>query len=192
MDPKVLRMMTDPKALRDPEAMRALAVELRASTRQSALKSLRTNSSVSRVLGALLLVAALGIALAVPFGAVPTEALFVSALCAVLGGVFAFVARLTAPPSARLLQRGLPGRATVREVKGFGRTMGIEKPGLSATLSRVTVALQVERAGLPPFDLDHSELMLSSDLQYLQAGASIPVRLDSSGRRLAIDWSALG
>jgi hypothetical protein len=77
-------------------------------------------------------------------------------------------------------------------VKALGRSVGITKPGLQATASRVTVVLSVQPDGAPAFDVEHSEFIMGSDLQYLKVGASIPVRVVTGDpAKLAFDWDKI-
>jgi hypothetical protein len=110
----------------------------------------------------------------------------------VLGGLFAFFARMTALPSQSLLRKGTPAQATVVEVKALGRTLGIEKPGISATVSRVTVVLAVEPPTGASFQKEHSEYIVAGDLKFLQVGSRIFLRVDPRNpTRMAIDWDAV-
>jgi hypothetical protein len=200
MNPELLKLLTDPEARKDPEKLRAFSRSIGAETRRSVIGSARTNGIVMGVLGYLLLAASfVVIALVVfpPFVApslfeLPAEAMFVALLLDVIGGLFVVLARSTAMPSASLLRNGVRGRATVREVKALGRALGIRKPGITATLSRVTLLFHVEPEGQPPFDLEHSEFILSSDLTHLEVGSTVPIRhARSNPQRMAIDWDSI-
>ena len=200
MNPELLKLMTDPEARKDPERLRALSRSISAEARRSVIGSARTNSVVMGVLGYLLLAASfvvIALVVAPPFVTflpeLPAEAMFVALLFDVIGGLFVVFARYTAMPSASLLRNGARGRATVREVKALGRSIGIRKPGITATLSRVTLVFHVEPESSAPFDLQHSEFILSSDLTHLQVGATVPIRHSrSNSQELVIDWDALG
>jgi hypothetical protein len=200
MNPELLKLMTDPEARKDPERLRALSRSMGAEMRRSVIGSARANSIVMGVLGYALLAASFVVIALVVFPPLvapflpelPAEAMFVALLLDVIGGLFVVLARYTAMPSASLLRNGARGRATVREVKALGRSIGIKKPGIRATLSRVTVVFHVEPESSAPFDLEHSEFILSSDISHLQVGSAVPVRHSASNpQRLVIDWDAL-
>jgi hypothetical protein len=197
MDPELLRVLTDPAARADPARVKAAMRGMHRSTRQSVLGSVRVNNLAMSVVGAVLLLAGLACFAVLPFaGALPTELatvpLGIGALLFVLGAVFFGLSRLFVLPSRSLLTNGARGQAIVRQVKSVGRTIGIKKSGLSATVSRITVTLAVSPEAGAPFEIDHAEMMLSSDLGQLQNGATLPIRhLASDPRRLAIDWDAL-
>lgn len=189
MDPNVLRVMTDPAARNDPALLRQAMNAMHAQSRRSVLSSVRLNSVMMGALGYLALAAALGVSAAATFELVPAGAWVAALVLAAVGGLFVFLARLTALPPRSLLKHGVKRQALVREVKALGRTIGIEKPGISATLSKVTVVLTIPELSGEAFE--HREYVLGGDLARLQVGSSIPVRCDPKRpQRLAIDWEA--
>jgi hypothetical protein len=200
MDPEMLKLMTDPEARKDPEKMRAMLAGVRKSGRNIVIDSARTNSVIMTVGGSLMIAAGAGAAASFMIGSavpdlrlVPAEALLWAApLFALMGAAFVFFGWWTAMPSKRLLRSGATAKATVREVKALGRTIGIHKPGIDATLSRVTVVLAVTPDAGTPFEALHSEFITGGDLRHLQVGATVPVRFDpKKPSRLAIDWDAI-
>ena len=189
MDPNVLRVLTDPSARQDPQQVRAAMAAASNAARQSVLNSVRLNSLVMSVLGYLLIVVGLVIAALGVLGWLPQEVGLAALLPALVGALFVFLSRLTALPSRSLLRNGRRCLATVREVKGLGRTIGIEKPGISATLSRVTVVLDIPELGPSGVAVEHRQYIMGSDLGQLQVGATVPVRSDPKNpKRLAFDW----
>lgn len=189
MDPNVLRVLTDPNARKDPEQIRAAMASASNAARQSVLNSVRLNSLVMSILGYLLIAAGLVILVLGVLGWLPLEVGYAALLPAFMGALFVFLARLTALPSRSLLRNGQRCQATVREVKGLGRTIGIEKPGISATLSRVTVVLDIPELGPSGVAIEHRQYIMGSDLGQLQVGATVPVRVDPKNpKRLAFDW----
>lgn len=191
MDPEILKVMTDPEARKDPERLRAAMKAMHASSRETVLSSVRTNSLVMGALGYLMLAGAAVVAVLFLIGMLPKEAGYVPLLLAPMGGLFVFFARYTALPSRALLQNGTAYSATIVEVRGVGRTIGIEKPGLSATLTKVTVELSIPQLGPAGTSIIHSEYVPGGDFGKLQKGATIPVRCDpKQPTRLAFDWDA--
>lgn len=191
MDPEILKVMTDPEARKDPERLRAAMKAMHSASRESVLSSVRLNSLVMGSLGYLMLAGAAGVAVFFALGMMPKEAGFVALLLAPMGGLFVFFARYTALPSKALLRQGTAYSATVVEVSGVGRSIGIEKPGISATLTKVTVVLSIPQLGPAGASIVHSEYVLGGDFARLQKGASIPVRCDpKQPTRLAFDWQA--
>lgn len=189
MDPDLLRVLTGPEASKDPAQLRAAMNTIRTAARQSALRSVRLNALALRVVGYGLIAGGLGVVAARVAGQLPHEAVYVGVIVAAVGGLFTFLARLTALPPLSLLKNGSRLQATVREVKAVGRTLGIEKPGLSATLSRVTVVLEIPELGAAGANLEHSQFILGDDLGRLQVGATVPVRCDLGVRE---DWRLTG
>jgi hypothetical protein len=202
LDPNLLRQLTDPEARKDPAKMRAMASELRKASRRTILSSLRTNSVVMGTAGWIFLAVAFAAATAFlvrNLRILPAAlevsgdvAIIVCPLFAVLGGAFVLFARMTSLPPRSLLRNGVCAEATVREVKALGRTLGIEKPGISATASRVTLVLSVRSPGASAFDTVHNEFIVGADLRHLQVGSTVPLRVDPRNpKRLAIDWDAI-
>jgi hypothetical protein len=189
MDPNVLRVLTDPNARKDPEQVRAAMASASDAARQSVLNSVRLNSLIMSLVGYLLIAAGLAAGALGVLRWLPMDVGFAALLPVLVGGVFVFLARLTALPPRSLLRNGRRCQATVREVKGLGRTIGIEKPGISATLSRVTVVLDIPELGPSGVALEHRQYILGGDLGRLQVGATVPVRSDPKNpKRLAFDW----
>lgn len=191
MDPNVLRVLTDPQARQDPTQLKAAMRSMRQATRQSVLGSVRLNALVMSLVGYAMLVGACVVGALSLLGLLPKEAGFGALGLATMGALFALLARSTALPPRSLLRHGTPYSATVVEVRGLGRSIGIEKPGVSATLSQVTVVLSIPQLGPAGSNIVHREYILGGDLAQLQRGASIPVRCDpQQPTRLAIDWDA--
>ena len=189
MDPNVLRVLTDPAARKDPEQLRAALSAMGKATRQSILAAVRINGIVMSVVGYALIAGALGVAIASLLGFVPKEAGYSGILLVAIGALFVFLSRWTALPSRSLLRNGTRLQASVREVKAIGRTIGIEKPGISATLSQVTVVLSIPGLGSAGNEIEHREYIMGGDLARLQVGSTINVRSDPKRpRRLAFDW----
>jgi hypothetical protein len=199
VDPEILKVMTDPEARKDPERMRALSAAMTRNARKTVIEAARTNSVVMSVVGSLMIAAGIvllalfTVGIAIPnLRTIPSEVLWAAPLVGLMGSAFVFFGSWTAMPSKRLLTSGSTARATVHEVKALGRTIGIRKPGIQASLSRVTVFLAVTPDAGAPFEALHSEFITGGDLRHLQVGASIPVRFDSRNpSRLAIDWDAI-
>lgn len=191
MDPEILKVMTDPEARKDPQRVRAAMEAMRSSARESVLSSVRTNSLVMGSLGYLMLAGALVVAVLFALGLLPKEGGMVALLLAPMGGLFVFFARYTALPSRALLRNGTAYSATIVEVRGLGRSIGIQKPGISATLTKITVELSIPQLGPAGASVVHSEYVLGGDFARLQKGATIPVRCDpKQPTRLAFDWDA--
>jgi hypothetical protein len=191
MDPEILKVMTDPEARKDPERLRAAMKAMHASSREAVLGSVRTNSIVMGALGYLMLAGAAIVAVLFLIGTLPKEAGYVPLLLLPMGGLFVFFARYTALPPRALLRNGTAYSATIVEVRGLGRTIGIEKPGLSATLTKVTVELSIPQLGPAGASIVHSEYVPGGDFGKLQKGATITVRCDpNKPTRLAFDWDA--
>ena len=189
MDPNVLRVLTDPNARKDPAHVRAAMASASNAARQSVLNSVRLNSLVMSVVGYLLIAGGLVVGGLGVLGWLPPEARLAGLLPVAMGALFVFLASLTALPSRSLLRNGRRCQATVREVKGLGRTIGIEKPGISATLSRVTVVLDIPELGPSGVAIEHRQYILGGDLGHLQVGATVPVRCDpKKPKRLAFDF----
>jgi hypothetical protein len=185
MDPNVLRVLTDPDARKDPAQLRAAMNAIGNSTRHSVLNSVRLNSLLMRVGGYLMILGGIGLAAAALGGVLPREVGYTALLLGPVGGLFIFLASFTALPPRSLLRNGKRRQATVRQVLGLGRTIGIQKPGISATLSRVTVVLSIPELG----DIEHREYIFGSDITRLQIGATVPIRCDPKNpKRLAFDW----
>lgn len=192
MDPNVLRVLTDPEARKDPEQLRAAMKAMGNDSRKRILSAVRINSLVMAGVGYVMIAGAVAVALTFALGFVPKEAALAALLLLPMGGLFVFLARMTAMPSASLLRNGTPLQATVVEVKALGRTIGIEKPGISATLSKVTIVLSIPQLGPAGQNVEHREYVLGGDLGRLQVGATVAVRVDpKSSRRLAFDWDAM-
>ncbi|HVY30286.1 MAG TPA: hypothetical protein VHB79_27200 [Polyangiaceae bacterium] len=191
MDPEILKVMTDPEARKDPQRVRAAMEAMRSSARESVLSSVRTNSLVMGSLGYLMLAGALVVAVLFALGLLPKEGGMAALLLAPMGGLFVFFARYTALPSRALLRNGTAYSATIVEVRGLGRSIGIQKPGISATLTKITVELSIPQLGPAGASVVHSEYVLGGDFARLQKGATIPVRCDpKQPTRLAFDWDA--
>lgn len=199
MDPEMLKLVTDPEARKDPERMRAMADAMRKTARNVVIDSARLNSVIMTVVGSLMIAAGVGVAALFALGVaapdlrtIPNEAVWAALLLGPMGAAFVFFGRWTAMPSKRLLRSGSRATAIVREVKALGRTIGIQKPGINATLSRATVVLAVTPDAGAPFEVLHSEFITGGDLRHLQVGASVPVRFDPrKPSRVAIDWDAI-
>jgi hypothetical protein len=187
-------MLTDPEARKDPAKMRELMDRLGKGSRQTVLDSVRTNAVIMSFAGWILLAVSSLAGVAFLAGLAPKSvALITCPMLVVIGVAFVLLARMTSLPPRSLLRNGISATATVREVKSIGRTIGIEKPGITATLSKVTVALSVQPQGAPAFDTEHSEYIVGGDLRYLQVGATVPVRCDRKNpTRLAFDWESVG
>lgn len=193
MDPEILKVMTDPEARKDPQRVRAAMEAMRASTREAILSSVRTNSLVMGALGYLMLTGGVVVAALFGLGLLPKEGGLVALLLVPMGGIFVFFARYTALPSRALLQGGTAYSATIVEVRAMGRSIGIQKPGISATLTNVTVVLSIPQLGPTGASIVHSEYVLGGDFARLQKGATIQVRCDPKHpTRLAFDWDAQG
>jgi hypothetical protein len=189
MDPKVLKMLTDPEARKDPRQLQAAMQAMRDDARDRVLSSVRTNSIVMGTLGYVMLAGAGVVAASFGLGLLPKELALVVLLLAPMGGLFVFFARYTALPPRWLLRNGTQYAATVVEVRGLGRSIGIQKPGISATLTQVTVVLAIPQLGPAGANLVHSEFILGGELSRLQTGATIMVRCDPKNpARLAFDW----
>src|SRR6185369_6107678 len=98
----------------------------------SVLSSVRINSLLMSIVGYLLMVGGVSAAVACLLGWLPQEAGLAALLPLLMGGLFVVLARMTALPPRSLLKNGRACQATVSEVKALGRTIGIEKPGISA------------------------------------------------------------
>ncbi len=194
MTPEMLRLLTDPKALQDPERLKAFRAEQERQTRRRVLNSLRINSLIMTGLGALALsVGCVVAALALFSPAAIKNAPIAAGLIPIgIGALFLVVGRRTAPPTSRaVLQSGVPGSAVVREVKSLTRNMGVKLPGVSATAGLVTCALTVTVQGRE-VDVEHREFILGSDLRYLMVGSTLPIRCaNGDPKKLAIDWNAM-
>ncbi len=194
MTPEMLRMLTDPKAMQDPERLKAFRAEQERETRRRVLGSLRLNSLILTILGSVALAGGLvlaSLALSSPAtikGAPPIAGLLPMGI----GALFVFVGRRTAPTTSRaLLQNGVAGTAVVREVKSLTRNVGVKLPGISATAGLVTCTLTVSVQGRE-VDVEHREFILGSDIRYLMVGSTLPVRCAGGDpSKLAIDWNAL-
>jgi hypothetical protein len=190
----MLRMLTDPKALQDPERLKAFRAEQERETRRRVLARLRINSMIMTGLGSVALVVGCGVAALALFspaainGAPPVAGL----LPLGIGALFLVAGLRTAPTTSRaVLQSGVSGTAIVREVKSLTRNMGVKMPGVSATVGLVTCALTVTVQGRE-VDVEHREFILGSDLRYLMVGSALPIRCSNGDpSKLAIDWDAL-
>jgi hypothetical protein len=192
VDPEVLRVLTDPKAREDPARLRAAMSSMRDSARRAVVDSVRLNGAIMGGLGYALLAGGLGTGAAALAGVVPTEAGMAALLMSAIGALFAGFARMTALPPRSLLRNGTAFQAVVREVKALGRTIGIEKPGIRATLTKVTVVLSVPQPDGSNLDVEHREFIVGGDLARLQVGAAVPVRVDPKNpNRLAFDFDRL-
>jgi xanthosine utilization system XapX-like protein len=190
VDPESLRMMTDPEALKDPERVKAWRKSQHADVRRRVIGSLRINSIVMLALGAMGIAGGLVVAaLSVTSPAGPP--ILVGVLPFGLGGLFFWLGRRYAPASSSLARNGAPATATVVEVRALDRNVGVSRPGLTATAGRVTVVLRVQPKAGAPFEIEHREFILGSDLMHLKVGSAIPVRCDPGARRVAFDWDAM-
>ncbi|HXK17449.1 MAG TPA: hypothetical protein VNG33_06595 [Polyangiaceae bacterium] len=193
MDPNVLRVLTDPEARKDPAQLRAALGAMSKSTRQAVFDSVRINGIVMTGVGYAMIVGAAGAAAASLLGLLPKELGYSGILLAAMGALFIFLSRFTALPPRSLLRNGTALVATVRQVKSIGRTIGVSKPGLNATLSQVTVVLSIPQLGPAGSEIEHREFILGSDLSRLQVGSTINVRSDPKRpERLAFDWDSAG
>lgn len=198
MDPNLLRLATDPEARRDPAFMKATISGMHRATRDKALGTMRVNNLVMGILGSLGILGGLGAAvlglagMVLPQLGIPGALLGGALLPLLLGVLFAGLSYRYRVPPKSLLTEGVPASAQVVVVRGMGTTVGLKQPGMHVTLSRVTVALRVTPPNGAPFDVEHEEMMLGSDLRFLQNGATVPVRLAASNpRKLTIDWNAI-
>jgi hypothetical protein len=193
MDP---RFVFDPSFRSNPEAMRQMAAEVRREARQRVFGSIRINNLVMTVLGWLFLVLG-AVAGGLFFAGVagPDVPIFgiLAPLFLVMAAPFLLLARLTRITPRGLLREGISAQARVREVRSLGRSMGVRVPGVhNATVTKVTMVLDVWHEGAPPFTVSHSEFVLGSDFQALQIGSTLPVRLSPRDvTKLAIDWEAM-
>jgi hypothetical protein len=191
MDPNVLRVLTDPEARKDPAQLRAAMAEMGNDSRRAVLEAVRINSLVMGGLGYVLLVGGVVMGAASLVQWLPRSTLIGLPLLGAMGGLFIFLARYTALPSSRLLKHGTLQHATVLEVKALGRSIGIEKPGISATLSQITVVLSVPALGPAGARIEHRQFILGGDLALLQVGSSVSVRCDPQRpTQLAFDFDA--
>ena len=167
------------------------------AARRVNMQHMRTNNTVGKAIGAVLLVA--GILAAGAMGLVWVgvaqgldSAGFAALLMVPMGAFFFWLAGRDPIPSPKLLANGARGWATIVEVKAFdGHTTTSESSSHSYT--RVTVALEVQPENGPPFQIDHREIIDFDDVRRLQSGARVPVRLTpGKPRRMAIDWDAMG
>ena len=194
MTPEMLRLLTDPKALQDPERMKAFRAEQERETRRRVLNSLRINSLVLTGLGGLALVVA-GLVVAVASlapGAIKGVSPVGGLIPLGIGALFLVAGLRSAPTTSRsVLQSGVSGSAVVREVKSLTRNMGVKVPGISATVGLITCALTVNVQGRE-VDVEHREFILGSDLRYFTVGATLPIRCaNGDPNKLAIDWNAV-
>jgi len=192
MDPKLMMKLMDPAVRADPEAMKRLAQETRREVRREVLGSVRLNGIVMTVVGGLLVVAGLacGVLALVegrPGGPAGAPYPFLALLLGGMGAVFAVLGRVFSVPGE--VKNGALGMATVKEVRGVGRSISIQKPGLTASLTKLTLLVSVTPPSGAAFDAVFSELVPSSDMMRLQLGAEVPVRIDpKKPTRFSIDW----
>jgi len=194
MTPEMLRILTDPQALQDPERLKAFRAQQEREMRRRVLGSLRINSLIMTSIGLLAFTVGTTVALLAVLS--PAAIGGVSPIAGILPigiGALFFVAgrRMASPASRSLLTSGVPGTAVVREVKSLTRNMGVKIPGVSATAGLVTCALTVTVQGRE-LDVEHRELILGSDLRYLMVGSSVAVRCaPNDPSKLAFDWDAM-
>ncbi len=183
--------MTDPEARKDPARMREVMSRVGQSARRDVLRAVRLNALIMSVVGVAMLLGGVGVGVAALAGVIPREAGIGGVVLVAMGGLFYGLSRMTTLPPLSLLRNGTACQATVREVKALGRSIGIEKPGISATLSKVTVLLSVQPPGAASIEVEHSQFIMGNDLSRLQVGANVPVRCDPRNpKRLAFDFEA--
>jgi hypothetical protein len=187
----MLRMMTDPEALRDPERLKAFRAQQERETRRRVLGSLRINSLVLTILGSIgftlgCLMVALKLLAPELVEGVPV---FGGLLPMGIGALFFFLGRRMAPVTSRsVLMDGVSGTAVVREVKSLTRNVGIKLSGISATAGLMTCGLTVSVQGRE-VDVEHREWILGSDIRYFTIGKTLPIRCAAGNpNKLAIDW----
>jgi hypothetical protein len=185
MDPELLRVMTDPEARKDPARLQAALARVNSDAQRDALNAVRRNAIVMGVLGVGVSLGGVALFAAGQAGAVPSFVGYAGFGLVAMGAVFVALSRMTALPPRALLRDGVACEATVRAVKGVGRSIGIERPGAQVTLSKVTVVLAVPQPNGAVVEVEHSQFVVG--LARLQVGAQVPVRVDPRNpRRLAL------
>jgi hypothetical protein len=110
-----------------------------------------------------------------------------SVVCAIASTLVFQLSKVYAPPSPRLMNEGLRGVATLREVRG-GR-FSIESR--SGVIARSKLLLDVSVEGRPPYAVAHETFILPRHIPRLRPGATLPVRVDPTRpSTLAVDWDA--
>lgn len=207
MTPDELRLLTDPSARNDPNFVRHVRSGMRRESRDRVFRTLRTISLVLGLVG----VGMLGLSVVIALAGVGSELMrfgmdmrsfnvgaLISAVApalfmSIFGFVLAGVGMWTYVPSQALLTSGIQASASVVQVLGLSNGMTIKGSNMYATVSTVNVLLRVMMPNGAPYDVNHKERIISSDVGSLQVGATIPVRVSPSNpQKLLIDWNAIG
>jgi hypothetical protein len=199
MDPNLMLKMMDPAFRNNPEEMQKLAREMRRGARSEILRSVRLNGLIMLGVG----VAMLGVGVVLGVIAIVHAAterrwhagedplVFVGSLLTFMGAIFAVLGRMFGVPSP--MQGGVPSSAKVLIVKSLGRSVGITKPGMVATLTKINLTFSVQTPQGMPIEVPYSEYVVSSDLRFLHVGATVPVRIDPNRpTRVTVDWDRIG
>lgn len=203
MTPDELRLATDPNARNDPDFVRRMAQGRRTQMRDRVFGTLRMTCLVMGLVGVVALavgglLATIGVVgMVAPRGALPVGFPPLSPMSAlgplIVGGVFVGLAIWLWVPSQSLRKTGREARAQVMQVLSMGSAIRVKGPSFVGSVGRVTVLLRVMPPNAAPYDVTHSERILTSDLSHLQNGATVPVRVSpSNAHKLALDFDAIG